>query len=83
MTLPMRLLAIADIHGNLKQLRRILAHAATADVIVLPGDITHLGSPDEAAAAVSLCRERAPAVVTVTGNCDDELIEKQMVKDGN
>ena len=50
----MKILAIADIHGNRRKLRDILARAQPADVIVLAGDLTHLGSPDEAAEAVEL-----------------------------
>lgn len=64
-------------------MRAILAQARPADVIVLAGDLTHLGSPDEAAAAVALCRQHAPHVLTVTGNCDDPLIEKRMAADGH
>ena len=79
----MQILAIADIHGNRTKLREILTAAGHPDIIVLAGDLTHLGSPDEAAAAVALCRDHAPLVLTVTGNCDDELIEKQMTRDGN
>src|SRR5438067_2463488 len=79
----MRILAIADIHGNRTKLREVLAAAGPADVIVLAGDLTHLGSPEEAQAAVALCRPNSPHVLTVSGNCDDELIEKQMARDGN
>jgi len=79
----MQILAISDIHGNRTKLREILAAVSRPDVIVLGGDLTHLGSPDEAAAAVALCRDHAPVVLTVTGNCDDELIERQMTRDGN
>jgi len=79
----MRLLAISDIHGNRTQLRHILSRASPADVIALAGDLTHLGSPDEAEEAVELCRRHTPLVLTVTGNCDDELIEKHMTRNGN
>ena len=64
----MQILAISDIHGNRTKLREILAAAGRADVIVLGGDLTHLGSPDEATLAVSLCAEHAPVVLTVTGH---------------
>ncbi len=79
----MRLLAIADIHANRTKLRQLLAEAGRADVIVLAGDLTNFGSPDEAAEAVALCQPYAPSVLTVTGNCDDELIERRMVADGH
>src|SRR5512141_1747715 len=79
----MRILAIADIHGNRSKLREILSVAGQADVVVLAGDLTHLGGPDDAQAAVKHCRPYAPHVLTVSGNCDDELIEKQMTADGN
>jgi uncharacterized protein len=79
----MRILAIADIHGNRSKLREILARANSTDVIVLPGDITHLGSPDEAIEIISICEAHTPRVLTVSGNCDDELIEQYVAKRGN
>lgn len=79
----MQILAISDIHGNRSQLRAILAQARPADLIVLAGDLTHLGNPDEAQAIVTLCRQHTPEVLTVTGNCDDALIEKYMALDGH
>src|SRR5512143_2061368 len=79
----MHILAIADIHGNCAQLRAILAQAAPADLIVLAGDLTHLGNPDEAQEIVAMCRAHTPDVLTVCGNCDDALIEKYMALDGN
>ncbi len=79
----MHILAIADIHGNRSQLRAILSRAGAADLIVLAGDLTHLGNPDEAQAIVAMCRAHTPDVLTVTGNCDDALIEKYMALDGH
>jgi hypothetical protein len=83
----MRLLALSDIHGNRQCVRRILAHAAQQptlpDAIVIAGDLTNWGSPDEAIAIIELCEAFVPRVLTVAGNCDDELIEKYIVKHGN
>lgn len=79
----MRILCIADVHGNRQQLRAILAAARPADLLLLAGDLTHLGSPDEAREVVALCRAHTPQVLSVTGNCDDELIEKYMAQDGH
>jgi Icc-related predicted phosphoesterase len=83
----MRLLALSDIHGNKQCVRRILAHAAQQpgkpEAIVIAGDLTNWGSPDEAIQIIELCEAYVPQVLTVSGNCDDELIEKYIVKHGN
>jgi len=83
----MRLLALSDIHGNQQCVRRILAHATQQptqpDAIIIAGDLTNWGSPDEAIQIIETCEAYVPRVLTVAGNCDDELIEKYIVKHGN
>ena len=79
----MRILALSDIHGNRTALKRILAQAEPADVLIIAGDLTNWGDPDEALMIVALCEQHTPTVLTVSGNCDDDLIERHLVKHGS
>ncbi len=71
----MKLLAITDLHGSRKSLKKILAHAGPVDLVLLGGDITHFGTPDEAEELIEAARLACPAVLAVSGNCDSAEIE--------
>ncbi|MBN1589164.1 MAG: metallophosphoesterase family protein [Pirellulales bacterium] len=73
----MKLLAATDIHGATDTFARILA-AAPADVILLGGDLTHFGSPDDAQAVVRLAQATGAKVLAVAGNCDSALIDARL-----
>ncbi len=67
----MRILALADIHGNTGAISSLPAHFAAADVVLLAGDLTHLGGRNAARAVVSAIRAETDAyVLAVPGNCD-------------
>ena len=78
----MRLVSISDLHGSSDMLVRILANCGRADAIVLAGDITHFGTPEEAVEAAAICRQTGAVVLTVAGNCDDEAIEARLANEG-
>jgi len=65
----MRILAVADLHGNLRALDAILAEAPPVDVVVLAGDITHFGPVRVVDTLIRRCSRLGP-VVAVGGNCD-------------
>jgi Icc-related predicted phosphoesterase len=71
-----KLLCITDIHGATKVLQEILCAAGKCDAILLGGDITHFGEPEEAARLVRLAQEYHPNVFAVAGNCDSAEIER-------
>ncbi len=75
----MRILAVADLHGSHTALTRILDHARPADAVLLGGDLTHFGSPDDAEKAVRAARASTATVLAVTGNCDSPRIERRLV----
>jgi len=50
-------------------LERILAEAGQVDLILLGGDITNFGSPQNAEKLVALTQARAARVLAVAGNC--------------
>jgi uncharacterized protein len=74
----MRLLAAADIHGETGIFSRILDGAAGVDVILLGGDLTHFGSPDDAQAVVRLAEATGAKVLAVAGNCDSAQIDARL-----
>src|SRR6188474_3471390 len=85
MTETIRVAAAGDIHCA-EPLRERIAHAfatvaSQADVILLAGDLTTHGEPDQAAILADACRDLDVPVVTVLGNHDwhanrhDELVE--------
>jgi Icc-related predicted phosphoesterase len=72
-----RLAAAGDVHarlGDAERLTRAFAKAAAdADLILLAGDLTGHGDPDEARELAAACRGLEPPVVAVLGNHDWHL----------
>ena len=68
----MKLLCLSDIHGEGAGLKEVLHEAAGADVVVLAGDITHLGGRAEAEAVLGPVLESGIPVLAVAGNMDRE-----------
>ncbi|HEY9055435.1 MAG TPA: metallophosphoesterase [Rectinemataceae bacterium] len=68
----MKILALSDIHGNLRTLDHILAEHSDAALILVAGDLTNFGGAKEAEEILhSLCSHPAwPSVCLVPGNCD-------------
>jgi Icc-related predicted phosphoesterase len=74
---PIRIAAAGDIHVA-EPLRERIAHAfaeaaARADVILLAGDLTTHGDPEQAAVLADACRGLEIPVVAVLGNHDYHL----------
>ena len=63
----MRLLCITDLHGRLSKLESILAAAGPVDVILLGGDITDFGSPNDAERVVRRAQQTGVPVFAVAG----------------
>ena len=49
----MRILALADIHGNSKDIPALAKAAKTCDAVVLAGDITNFGGRENALSVLS------------------------------
>jgi Icc-related predicted phosphoesterase len=66
----MNILAIADIHGAVSQVRAVLAREEQFDLILIAGDLTHCGSRKDAEAVLAPLRERGKPLFAVPGNMD-------------
>lgn len=70
----MRLLGIADLHGKIAALEGILQAAGPVDAVLLAGDITHFGTPEQAEQVVRHVQAVCANVFAVAGNCDSLAI---------
>jgi len=78
----MKLLALADLHGKWQMLVEILRHAGPVDAILLGGDLTQFGTPDQAAEMLRVARRAGKPVWAVAGNCDSAEIDRLLVEQG-
>ena len=65
----MRIIAFGDIHMHLASLSRV-AGLASADLVLLTGDLTDFGHRDQAAEVLGTLRSINPSVLAVHGNLD-------------
>lgn len=67
----MNLLALPDIHQDLRRLDALAAPLAQADVVLLVGDLTNATGAAGAAQVIEAFRAHNPSVLAVPGNWDD------------
>ncbi|HEV8539131.1 MAG TPA: metallophosphoesterase [Bacteroidota bacterium] len=65
----MKILALTDIHGAYGRAAEIIKKES-ADVVIIGGDLTTLGSVREAGEAIRRFQEYSPCVLCVAGNMD-------------
>ena len=69
-----RIAAAGDVHANTERRERVLAAFseldAQADLVLLAGDLTTYGEPEEAAVLAEACSSLAVPVIAVLGNHD-------------
>jgi Icc-related predicted phosphoesterase len=85
MTTALRVAASADIHAAeplRERIERAFASVAEeSDLVLLAGDLTTHGLPEQAAVLADACRELRPPVVAVLGNHDHHSGKCDEVKD--
>jgi uncharacterized protein len=72
----MRILAFTDIHGAMTAVNRILAAEPPADVVLLGGDLTTVGTAADIEDTIRAVRTVCPQVFAVGGNMDPRALEK-------
>lgn len=75
----MRVAYVVDVHDRFDAVPRALDAIGDLDVLLVGGDITTLGSPDDAERAIDLWRPLAPNLFAVSGNMDSPAIDERLV----
>lgn len=78
----MRIGYVVDVHDRFEAVGRAISETGPVDVLVVGGDITTFGGPDDAKRAVELWRPLAPRLLAVAGNCDSPEIDERLVELG-
>ena len=78
----MRLLALADIHGDVERLRHVLASAGQVDLALVAGDFTEFGGAEELDAVLEAFGELRSKLVAVPGNCDRKAARERLAELG-
>lgn len=78
----MRIAYVVDVHGRFDAVTRALAGIGDVDVLVVGGDITTGGSPDDVADAIESWRPLAPRLFAVAGNMDSPAIDARLARLG-
>lgn len=78
----MRILALSDVHGSYKTAETILSLEETFDAVVVAGDLTTHGTPDEVERAFTILKRFGKPVLAVAGNMDPPSLEETFEKLG-
>jgi uncharacterized protein len=78
----MRIGYVVDVHGSFDAVPQALDAIGPVDVLVVGGDITTAGTPDDAQRAIDLWRPLAPRLLAVAGNMDSPEIDERLVELG-
>lgn len=78
----MRIAYVVDVHDRFEAVPRALAPIGPVDVLLVGGDITTLGTPEDAALAIESWRPLAPRLFAVAGNMDSATIDARLVELG-
>jgi uncharacterized protein len=78
----MKIAYVVDVHDRFDAVPRVLGEIGDVDALVVGGDITTFGTPDEAEQAIALWRPLAPRLLAVAGNMDSPAIDERLVELG-
>jgi len=70
----MTLLCLADIHGEAAGLEELLSGPGRADVVIVAGDLTHLGGREDAQRVLAPILSSGVRVLAVAGNMDRDSV---------
>ena len=75
----MRIAYFVDVHGRFETVPTALETIGSVDALVVGGDLTNAGTPDEVERAVESWRPLAPTLFAVAGNMDSPEIDDRLV----
>jgi Icc-related predicted phosphoesterase len=71
---------VVDVHDRFDAVPRAAEQTGPVDVLVVGGDITTGGTPDDAARAVESWRPLAPHLLALAGNMDSPAIDARLIE---
>jgi uncharacterized protein len=74
----MRIAYVVDVHGRYDAVADAMRAIGEADVLIVGGDITTGGTPEQAAAAIDGWRPLAPRLLALAGNMDSPQIDARL-----
>src|SRR5918999_1155424 len=75
----MRIAYVVDVHDRFEAVPAAVEAIGDVDVLVVGGDITTFGTPEDAERAIELWRPLAPRLLAVAGNMDSPAIDDRLV----
>jgi uncharacterized protein len=78
----MRIAYVVDVHDRFDSVPRALDEIGEVDVLLVGGDITTGGTPDDASAALELWKPHVPRILAVAGNMDSAAIDERLAELG-
>jgi len=78
----MKIVALSDIHGNIRYISDIISYLKNSDLTVIAGDITNFGDRDDAERVIEPISNYSKEIVAVHGNCDYPNVEKYIEEVG-
>jgi Icc-related predicted phosphoesterase len=76
----MRVAYVVDVHDRFDAVRDVLRAIGEVDVLLVGGDITTFGTPDDAERAIELWRPLVPRLLAVAGNMDSPAIDARLAE---
>jgi Icc-related predicted phosphoesterase len=76
----MKMAYLVDVHDSFDAVPSAMAKLGAVDLLIIGGDITTGGTPDEAAQAVEDWRSLAPRLLALAGNMDSPATEARLVE---
>jgi uncharacterized protein len=78
----MRIGYVVDVHGAFERVPEAVAQIGDVDLLIVGGDITTGGTPDDAERAVASWRQLAPRLLALAGNMDSPEIDARLAELG-
>jgi len=78
----MKIVALTDIHGQLRFLDQVASILSSADLILLVGDITTFGREEVASQVISAIRQHNAHILAVPGNTDYPEVRDYLKQEG-
>lgn len=78
----MRIAYVVDVHDRFEAVSKAIADIGAVDLLIVGGDITTGGSPDDAEAAIERWQPLAARLLALAGNMDSAAIDARLAELG-